>query len=72
MEKSDKDRWRVAPVDHLQPPPDTPPGSSYVEDGRSPDLRVVACLRLPALSGAVVIAGSLAAYSCGGSHGFGG
>ena len=47
-------------------------GADRAFDGRSPDSRVLAFPNLPGpFSGPVVFSGSLAAHSCGGSHGFG-
>src|SRR3546814_8957190 len=50
----------------------TPPGVSKNPDGRSPGSQVAAPLRLPGPKvGPVACRVSLAAHSCGGSHGFG-
>src|SRR3546814_124581 len=50
----------------------SPPGVSKNPDGRSPGSQVAAPLRLPGPKvGPVACRVSLAAHSCGGSHGFG-
>ncbi len=59
--------------DHRRFPPGHPARFSFGCDGRSPDLRIMACPSLPGRHGAVQwhSSGSLTAHSCGGSHGFG-
>ena len=61
----------VADEPSWPPVRDTPPGLSDISDGRSPDLRVYAFPNLPGLWNPVVFSETLAAHSCGGSHGFG-
>ena len=45
--------------------------ATHAGDGRSPDLRVAASPNLPGQLVQWSMSGSLAAHSCGGSHGFG-